>query len=279
MYDPAIGRTCQLDPLAEKYYDLSSYSWAANNPLRYTDPTGMQIEPGSQDEWNRQRQAVEGRRDQLQGKIDRLNAKAEAKGWSAEKLAGKVGNLTERVGSLNTSLSTMGTLEASTQVYGLNKIEAGQTGGVTLNTATNVVTINYGNTANFVHESTHAGQFETGNVAFNSTGATLGQDIHDEVAGYRAQFAYDPSSVSGLSSTSVANSFGGITPQWVQGIREANGNLPYAPGGSANTGLVPININSTRDVLMQAYPNAAGALGALPANYTLRQIPGIYYKR
>lgn len=120
-YDPAICKFLSVDPLTEKYPGMSPYAGFANNPVRYTDPTGMEIEEGSRDEWNRQRQAVEGRRDQLQGKIDRLNAKAEAKGWSQEKLASKVGNLNERVASLNTSIATMGTLEASTQVYGLNK--------------------------------------------------------------------------------------------------------------------------------------------------------------
>lgn len=126
---------------------------------------------------------------------------------------------------------------------------------------------------------THAGQFEAGDVAFSSTGGTLGQDLYDEVAAYKAQFAYNPSSVFGLTSTSVANSFATVTPTWVQGIREATGNLPYAPGGSANTGLVPVNINSTRDVLMRAYPWAAEAFMGLPASYTLKSIPGIYYKK
>jgi RHS repeat-associated protein len=106
-YDPAICKFLSVDPLTEKYPGMSPYAGFANNPVRYTDPTGMEIEEGSRDEWNRQRQAVEGRRDQLQGKIDRLNAKAEAKGWSQEKLASKVGNLNERVASLNTSIATL----------------------------------------------------------------------------------------------------------------------------------------------------------------------------
>jgi hypothetical protein len=44
MYDPAIGRTFQLDPHADSYFALSPYSWVANSPLRYTDSTGMDIE-------------------------------------------------------------------------------------------------------------------------------------------------------------------------------------------------------------------------------------------
>lgn len=38
-YDPALGRTWQIDPMSIKYYSLSPYSWVANNPLikRYSE--------------------------------------------------------------------------------------------------------------------------------------------------------------------------------------------------------------------------------------------------
>lgn len=42
-YDSAIGRWMNVDPLAEKYYNISSYAYVANNPLRYIDPNGMEI--------------------------------------------------------------------------------------------------------------------------------------------------------------------------------------------------------------------------------------------
>jgi hypothetical protein len=32
-----------IDPLAEKYYNLSPYAYCANNPLRYVDPDGRKI--------------------------------------------------------------------------------------------------------------------------------------------------------------------------------------------------------------------------------------------
>ena len=277
-YDPYTVRTWQMDPMAEMFYSLSPYSWAAGNPMRYVDPTGMVIEDGSKKEWDRQKGYVQNRRDNLQGRVDKLSAKAEAKGWSAEKLANKTGNLTERVASLDGTLSTLGTLESSEQVYSLSQAAPGDNGGVTLNTETNAINISFGTTSNFVHEATHAGQFETGDIAFDSnTGATLAADIQDEVAGYKAQFAYDPSSVSGLTSTAgVANSFSGITSQWVQGL--AGGTL-YVPGGTANTGVSPLNINSTRSDFIKAFPNNP-AIRSLPANFVLKKsYPSIYYKK
>ena len=42
-YDPAIGRTLQMDPHAENYLRMSPYSWVANNPLRFIDPDGRDI--------------------------------------------------------------------------------------------------------------------------------------------------------------------------------------------------------------------------------------------
>src|SRR5690554_772875 len=41
-----LGRTTTLDPLAEKFYSISPYSFLNNSPLYFVDPTGM-----SSEEW------------------------------------------------------------------------------------------------------------------------------------------------------------------------------------------------------------------------------------
>ena len=41
MYDPVINRFWQIDPLADQFPHVSSYAYGNNNPLRFTDPTGM----------------------------------------------------------------------------------------------------------------------------------------------------------------------------------------------------------------------------------------------
>lgn len=271
------ARFIQVDPSAESYPSISPYAYVANNPLIYIDPTGAYIEPASQKEWDRQTGYVESRRDKLQGQIDNLTAKAQAKGWSADKLAGKIGTLNERVASLNTTLGMFSTLENSTQGYSLSK-GSGEVGGVTYDPNSGNIVISFGTTANFVHESQHAGQFESGGVAFDGkTGNTYLQDVGDEVAAYQAQFAYDPKSVSGLTSTSRANSFGAITPQWVQGVTTSTGEQPYAPGGSANTGTAPLNVNSTRADFIRAYPNNP-AMQNLPQNFSIKSIPNAKYR-
>ena len=37
-YDPRLGLWITTDPLQEKYYDISTYCYAYNNPIRYVDP-------------------------------------------------------------------------------------------------------------------------------------------------------------------------------------------------------------------------------------------------
>ncbi|GHU89921.1 hypothetical protein FACS1894155_07600 [Bacteroidia bacterium] len=43
MYDPAIGRFTTMDPLAEKYYSVSPYTYCANNPINAYDLHGDSI--------------------------------------------------------------------------------------------------------------------------------------------------------------------------------------------------------------------------------------------
>lgn len=40
-YDPVIGRFTTVDPLSEKHHDFTSYAYVLNNPLKFTDPLGL----------------------------------------------------------------------------------------------------------------------------------------------------------------------------------------------------------------------------------------------
>ncbi|MDH5380644.1 MAG: RHS repeat-associated core domain-containing protein, partial [Cyclobacteriaceae bacterium] len=46
-YDPVTSIFVSVDPLAEKYPGLSPYVYTFNNPIRYSDPTGMEGEEGN----------------------------------------------------------------------------------------------------------------------------------------------------------------------------------------------------------------------------------------
>lgn len=154
------------------------------------------------------------------------------------------------------------------------EIPLGEVGSTYYDPNSGNIVINYSSTANFVHESTHAGQFETGDLAFQNSPAQLSyaQDLFDEVAAYKAEFAYSGTSVGGV--TSRASSFNAITPAFVKGITTSTGIQPYAKHG-----INPVNINSTKAELLKSYPHAAGALRGQPAGFTLKSISDIIYKK
>jgi RHS repeat-associated protein len=52
-YMPDIGRTPVQDPLTEKFYGMSSYSFLNNNPLSFIDPNGMLSQSVIDDLWNK----------------------------------------------------------------------------------------------------------------------------------------------------------------------------------------------------------------------------------
>ncbi len=56
--DPAYGRFTTVDPHAENYYSISPYAYVANNPMKYTDPTGMIIDSIYIEQWNTERESI-----------------------------------------------------------------------------------------------------------------------------------------------------------------------------------------------------------------------------
>ena len=42
-YDPVVGRWMVTDPLQEKYASVSPYCYVISNPIKFIDPTGLEI--------------------------------------------------------------------------------------------------------------------------------------------------------------------------------------------------------------------------------------------
>ena len=235
-YSPALRRWMTTDPLSEKYYGISPYAFCNNNPVNFVDPDGSYIAEKNIQLWNLNKQKITNKVSALQNRVSRL----EHKGKSEV----RIGQLNDRINGLQQTLSVMSTLEASNNGYVISSID-GTLGGVTLDIEKNLIKIDYtkGSVGSFIHEVTHAGQFEAGELAFDPTnGSTHAQDIFDEIAAYKAQKDY----VGGKPIR--------YTKEYLYSLKDPYTGLPlYAPGGLCNTAQFYITTKTSYSVVLMAY--------------------------
>ena len=252
LYDSVLCRWNAIDPLAEKYCFLSGYAYCGNNPVRFIDPYGLTIAEGSLQEFGRLRQTI---RDKLNSwialKQQYINA-FYAQGNSGEP---NTSYFDMMIQSVQRSLALMDIIEMSTRIYELNFSE-GNTGTLKHTPNTRHFTLTYGNDALFVHELTHAGQLENGDIGF-----TMGAekailiDVFDEVAAYAAQFAFSPISVENLNPDMPIFMMNDITVEWLLTLTDfSTGNYLYNPEFNTSVSMVPVDVNMTWNELLRAYP-------------------------
>jgi RHS repeat-associated protein len=244
--NPTSGMWLSADPLFEKYVGMSPYNYCAGNPVKLVDVDGREIEEASMEQWNKFK-------NDIISKIKELEVN---------------NNSNERLEYLTKSLETMNILEASNQRYNLSFTED-DFGEVKYLKEKNSIELVVGNsTSNFIHELTHAGQYESGDLAFLPNGATILQDVEDEINAYKAQFAYDSEALS-LFSTNP-KTFKDIDINFLDGLGYGNNNL----------GRSSISINSNKFDLLRAYSHDINMVGLIWNSEinTARDIPNIIFK-
>ena len=233
-YSPTLRRWMTPDPLSEKYYGVSPYAFCNNNPVNFVDPDGKYIDKASRREWNNNKRII-------QEKIDNLEYLASM--WEGTKNSSIVDGLNQQIAGIKQTLSTMKVIEQSEQGYKLSALDS-PLGKVVLDTESGLIDIQYisENIGNFVHEVTHAGQFESGDIGFDKeTGCTYAQDIYDEIEAYKAEAYY-----VGVDSKL-------ITKQYVQNLTDSSGNKIYTLFGPGRVSPLKVTVRSPLYHVYTAY--------------------------
>ena len=256
-YSPYMGRFYSMDPLCEKYYDISPYAYCNNNPFTFVDPDGNYIVKSSIREWIEHRNNIEEQFNRINRKVERLHSK------NRTNL-----RLEDRLNGLQSIMTTIDILESSSQGYALSNAES-FIAGIKLDPYSKVIIISFfeGDTGSFVHEITHAGQLESGDIAFTADdGEPLGQDIYDELAAYKAQAYYNNEDINS------------ITIEWIRGLKTPEGQLIYGLkkfGALTNTASTAIDINTSYGEYLKAM-SQVGPINNLTPLYKIRNV---YYKK
>ena len=176
-YDPALGRWMNVDPLAEKYPNMSPYIYCANNPVLYVDPDGREFVEGKEhvEKFRNDTNAL------IKSKSDEV-LKLNNTGGSPK----KIGKLNNEISELNNALTELKTLEDSDQKYSIftnsKDIREGADGNVQYNLKSDVLNINIrGNDiGDLSHELKHAHQFEIGQISLKGNGS-FGGSLYDQM--------------------------------------------------------------------------------------------------
>ena len=224
--------------------------------MNLVDPEGEVIVKSSEQLWSKHKSRIENKVQRIQNRLDRLSNRNITTGR-------RVSSLLERLNGLNSVLGIINTLEESPQKYSLSQSNT-EMGGLKYYSESGIIEISLlGDTGSFVHEITHAGQFESGDIAFSiSNGNTYAQDIYDELEAYTNQAYYENTPASSITIDSISR------------ITDSSGNLVYSLKGVAHTAQTPISINTPLPEVYRAY-----IVNEIAENIQLWEMVDVYYKR
>ena len=227
-YYPAIMRTTTMDPLAEKYSNISPYAWCGNNMVNRFDPDGRKWKDNKAEAIA---QRIEGKARTNIGKQLSLLSKLQAKRakYGSEKLQTKIdrkiADAQLQIMRLKNLEKNIELLTESENVYSFRTVytstaylEKKEDGSIIIN--------NFGGDGSKAHEMTHAAQYEKGKVIYDEEKGFISNApeglVGLEIEAYQTEYAID-GSVSAKSEEGDPESILDINEDWINGIPNPNG--------------------------------------------------------
>lgn len=191
-HDPILARWDRIDPLAEKYYNVSPYAYCENSPVRYIDPNGEEFTESSLKYVNMLTNNISTRIDNNTKKIAKLQAKVNGGGLSEKKvktLQNRIKKIEANSMELKGVQEEINILKQSSQLYDIalddsrnnaNMLEKEVNSVAYFNHKNNVFEIRLGDSSLglMAHELKHAYQFEIG--AFSTGVIPNGTPFYDQ---------------------------------------------------------------------------------------------------
>ncbi len=229
-YMPNIGRWTSVDPLAGKFPSYSPYNYVANNPLSYVDPDGREF----LSTWDQQ--IADKTKDLMQKRAAFAELK-QMQSNQAERMAAQDGNSTlatlasreaAEYGAIADNLRTgigmlteLGETRDMVFTFRMSIDGQGYVRGRQRLDGRPELSLFGSSWGHLVHEAVHAYQYLTegsksGAMFFPGPGSKLSyrdQDytVASEVAAYRMQYAFAPSSLTVNNPNSISR----ITDKWL----------------------------------------------------------------
>ena len=195
-YDPCIMRFTTMDPMCEKYYNLSPYAYCGNNPVNAVDPTGNDIRI-----WDAENDSY-------------FTYSIGMKYYGNDNFANKVISHLNKIGSLEAGSEVLSGLISSKNHYDIKNIKS--EGGES--------------TMQFVGYKHGGGQINASMVMNTdySDNVILGALAHESYHGYEKELGQDPASINGevdayLFENHIKFELGGISGEL--GISTFVGNI------------------------------------------------------